>query len=100
MLEANLHRAFPLSAAHPADRSQRPAGPLVDFLRSVQPKVEEVLARHEVPEGQAEEILRSTLQILVWKWESVRNREAWLLAVLERKCSLLAAAPLATEPTP
>jgi hypothetical protein len=68
----------------------RVAAPLAEFLHHAWPKVEEILTRYRLPEQLAEEILRSTLQILVWKWESVRNREAWLLAVVERKCRVAA----------
>jgi len=65
------------------------AGPLVDFLYAVQPKAEDLFRRHCLDTAQAEEILTATVQVLVWKWETVRNREAWLLAILDRKCRLV-----------
>ena len=68
------------------------SGPLVEFLYAVQPKAEELFRRYEIDVAQAEEVLTATIQVLVWKWETVRNREAWLLAVLDRKCRLLASA--------
>lgn len=63
--------------------------PLGEFLTRVRPKIKRLLARYHIPELAAEQVLRETLQVLVWKWETVKNREAWLLAVLERKCILL-----------
>lgn len=67
----------------------RPSGPLVDLLYAVQPKAEGLFRQYEIDVSDAEDILTTAIQVLVWKWETVRNREAWLLAVLERKCSLL-----------
>lgn len=79
----------PLEATY---REQQPAGsPFTRFLREVRPRVEEILDRSGLPAEQAEDLLSETLRVLVWKWETVRNREAWLLAVLERKCCALAA---------
>lgn len=75
-------------AASSLPREGRVAGPFAGFLVRVRPRVEELLARHRLPAAEAEAILRSTLQVLVWKWESVRDREAWLMAVMERKCRL------------
>lgn len=64
----------------------RAAGPLLDFLASAGPKAESLLASYRLPPAVTEEILAETLQALVWKWETVRDREAWLLAVLEGRC--------------
>jgi hypothetical protein len=38
-------------------------------------------------------MLHETLRVLVWKWEAIRNREAYLTAVLERKCRAFASRP-------
>jgi hypothetical protein len=69
--------------------SGRSARPLADFLEGVRPKVERILRQYPLSTGQAEEILATTVYTLVWKWETVRNRESWLLAVLARKCRLV-----------
>lgn len=79
-------------AAGAFPKQGRTAGPLAGFLARVRPQVEELLVRYRIPASAAEEILQATLQVLVWKWESVRNREAWLMAVMERKCRLVVAA--------
>lgn len=74
------------------DRSQvwnRPHGrPLAELLDSARPRVEGLIREYPLAAGQAEEILRNVLDTLVWQWESVHDREAWLLAVLARKCWL------------
>lgn len=80
-----------LSLSRPGPGEGRAAGPLVGFLARVRPKVEELLRAYRLPAATTEEIVAATLQTLVWKWEMVRDREAWLLAVLDRKCRLAAA---------
>lgn len=92
-------KSYSVSSPAPRGRAEealpgegRTAGPLAGFLERVRPQVEELLVRYRVPASAAEEILQTTLQVLVWKWESVHNREAWLMAVMERKCRLVVAA--------
>lgn len=64
----------------------RAAGPLAEFLEGIQPEVQQLILAYGLEPSEAEEILRGTLRTLVWKWESVRDRETWLLAVLARRC--------------
>jgi hypothetical protein len=66
---------------------QRTLGPLEVLLRELRPSIEDLFVLHEIPVTSAERLLRETLQTLAWKWESVRNRRAWVLAILERKCT-------------
>jgi hypothetical protein len=65
---------------------ERTIGPLEALLRELRPSIEDLFVLHAVPAPVAERLLRETLQTLAWKWEAVRNRQAWLLAILERKC--------------
>ena len=69
---------------------KRTIGPLEKLLCDLRPEIEDLFVLHSVPPEVAERILRETLQALAWKWEAVRNRQAWLLAILERKCACLA----------
>lgn len=69
-----------------APRDRRSAEPLAQFLEGVQAQVESLMRAHGLEAAEAEEILRATVRTLVWKWESVRDRESWLLAVLARRC--------------
>ena len=66
---------------------ERTIGPLLTLLRELRPSMEDLFVVHKVPPTTAEPLLRETLQSLAWKWEVVRNRQAWLLAILERKCA-------------
>ncbi len=65
----------------------RTVGPLSTLLRELRLSMEDLFLLHKVPPTVAERLLRETLQALAWKWEAVRNRQAWLLAILERKCA-------------
>ncbi|HRC86827.1 MAG TPA: hypothetical protein PK413_14560 [Thermoanaerobaculia bacterium] len=65
--------------------TSKTSGRLAEFLDSVRPQIEEIFVRHSVLPERASEILSDTLAILVWRWEAIRNREAWLLAMIERK---------------
>ena len=69
---------------------ERTIGPLERLLSELRPNIEDLFLVHEVPPPIAERLLRETLQTLAWKWEAVRNRNAWMLAILERKCATLA----------
>lgn len=81
-----------LSAVHQHGARPTPEAPtshrLTEFLLQVRPRVDQLLEAHGVAGEEAVALLETTVHVLVWKWESIRNREAWLLAVLERKCRL------------
>lgn len=67
-------------------RVKRSTGPLAEFLESIQAEAQKVILAYGLEPAEAEEILGSALRTLVWKWESVRDRQSWLLAVLARRC--------------
>ncbi len=69
-----------------AAASACPSSPLVAFLLAVRPRAESMLRSFALTPAEADEALGSTLQILAWRWETVRDREAWLFAMLERRC--------------
>ena len=68
---------------------RRAESPFAEFLRTVGPKAERLIGRYRLAPDAAEAVLRDTVETLVWKWETVRDRETWLLAVLQRKCEVL-----------
>ena len=47
-----------------------------------------VLAHYQIPQDDADDLLQETLVALVFKWDSIRNPEAWLLSTLRNRCSL------------
>ena len=74
-----------MSAVRPQSRSDfRVEG----LLRCLQPRMEEILERHAVPPDDAEDLLQDTLFALVYKWDGIRNPEAWLLATLDNRCKI------------
>jgi hypothetical protein len=68
--------------------TSKTSGRLAEFLDSVKVRIEEIFVAHAVPAEAAADILSETLSILVWRWETIRNREAWLIAMVERKARL------------
>jgi RNA polymerase sigma factor (sigma-70 family) len=59
---------------------------LEDLLDRMQPRLRRVLARYRIPSQDAEDLLQETFLILVTKWGTIRNTEAWLLATLSNRC--------------
>lgn len=56
------------------------------LLRRLHPRLRRILARHVIPAEDAEDLLQDTLFALVFKWEQIRNHEAWLLSTLRNRC--------------
>jgi RNA polymerase sigma-70 factor (ECF subfamily) len=59
---------------------------LEELLDRMQPRLRRILARHRIPAQDAEDLLQETFLILVTKWGTIRNPEAWLLATLANRC--------------
>lgn len=59
---------------------------LEDLLDRMQPRMRRVLSRFRIPSQDAEDVLQETFLILVTKWGTIRNTEAWLLATLSNRC--------------
>ncbi len=59
---------------------------LEDLLDRMQPRLRRILSRHRIPPQDAEDLLQETFLILVTKWGTIRNPEAWLLATLANRC--------------
>jgi len=47
-----------------------------------------LLARYRIPQEDAEDLLQETFVALVFKWNNIRNPEAWLLSTLRNRCTL------------
>lgn len=61
---------------------------LEDILGKVEPELKQILLRHRIPPRDAESLLQEILFVLVEKWDSIRNPEAWLKATLAHRCAL------------
>lgn len=59
---------------------------LEEILDRMQPRLKRILARYRIPPQDAEDLLQETFLIMVSKWGSIRNPDAWLLATLSNRC--------------
>ena len=56
------------------------------LLERVRPTLKQILARYQIPQEDAEDVLQETLLTLLYKWETVHTPEAWLIGTLRRRC--------------
>ena len=49
-------------------------------------EIDELFARFRLSEEEAGELLREILLLAIYRWDTVENRETWLLATLRRAC--------------
>ena len=59
---------------------------LEEILDRMQPRLKRILSRYRIPAQDAEDLLQETFLILVSKWGTIRNPDAWLLATLANRC--------------
>lgn len=60
--------------------------PFEALLARLRPAMAGILEQHEIPPEDAEDLLQETFFALAFKWESVRNPDAWLLSTLRNRC--------------
>lgn len=71
---------------HPPEPAAQADRPLEALLARLRPEIARVLSEHSIPDADAEDLLQETLFALVFKWETIRKPEAWLLATLRNRC--------------
>jgi RNA polymerase sigma factor (sigma-70 family) len=59
---------------------------LEEILEKMQPRLKRILSRYRIPAQEAEDLLQETFLIMVSKWGTIRNPEAWILATLANRC--------------
>lgn len=59
---------------------------LEELLERIQPRLKRILSRYRIPAQDAEDLLQETFLIMVSKWGTIRNPDAWLLATLSNRC--------------
>src|SRR3978361_928589 len=74
------------NAMDPTVPSDRVEASLEEILERAEPKLRRVLGRYRIPAQDAEDLLQETFLIMVSKWGSLRNPDAWLLATLSHRC--------------
>jgi len=62
--------------------------PLEGFLYRTRPRIKALFTYYRIPEQDTEDILQQALLALVYRYEKVRDPEAWLLGTLRNKCML------------
>ena len=58
------------------------------LLNEQRPQILAILARYRVPASDAEDLVQDALLALVYKHESIRKPQAWLLGTLRNRCRL------------
>ncbi|HEX9943198.1 MAG TPA: RNA polymerase sigma factor [Thermoanaerobaculia bacterium] len=61
---------------------------LEDVLERMEPRLKRVLSRYRIPAQDVDDLLQDTFLIMISKWGSIRNPEAWLLGTLANRCIL------------
>ncbi len=57
-----------------------------ELIDKVRPRLRKILSRYRIPPQDADDLIQETFLILVTKWGSVSNPEAWVLATLANRC--------------
>lgn len=57
-----------------------------EFLKEVEPRLKRILAMYRIPSEDAEDVLQQALLALLYRWERVRDPEAWLFGTVKRHC--------------
>lgn len=57
------------------------------LLARLKPHLVRVLDEFKIPRQDAEDLLQETLVALLFKWDSIHNVEAWVLATLRNRCT-------------
>lgn len=56
------------------------------LLARLKPHVVRVLGESKIPVQDAEDLLQETLMALLFKWDTIQNPAAWVLATLRNRC--------------
>ncbi|HVT60097.1 MAG TPA: RNA polymerase sigma factor [Thermoanaerobaculia bacterium] len=67
--------------------SARDAGPLESLLARLRPKLKHILFTYSVPPSDAEDVLQEVFLAAFSKWETIENKEAWLVGTLRNRCA-------------
>ncbi|HEV7668380.1 MAG TPA: sigma-70 family RNA polymerase sigma factor [Thermoanaerobaculia bacterium] len=69
-----------------SEQDSHPESTFEDLIERVHPRLRKILSRYRIPPQDAEDLMQEAFLILVTKWGSVQNPEAWLLATLANRC--------------
>lgn len=57
-----------------------------DFVQKVRPRLRRILSRYRIPPQDSEDLMQEAYLILVTKWGTIQNPEAWIVATLANRC--------------
>ena len=56
------------------------------ILEKIRPKMQGILRHYRIPPEDAEDVLQDIYLLLVYKWESLRSPENWLIGATKNRC--------------
>lgn len=65
-------------------RASKP--PLDELLREIRPKLYRLVRSFGIPEEDSEDLIQNTLLALVFRWDQVRNPDAWVVGTVKKNC--------------
>ena len=75
---------MPDLAPRPADADHR--APATALIAALAIEIDSILSHFRMSDQEAEDLLRETLLLAVYRWDAIDSREIWLLATLRRAC--------------
>jgi RNA polymerase sigma factor (sigma-70 family) len=73
--------SLPEPLPRPDDRT------LLELLEAVRPRLRRLLRSYDIPPEDAEDILQEAFLDALRKWDTIRQKDAWLLGTVRFKCS-------------
>jgi RNA polymerase sigma factor (sigma-70 family) len=70
------------------DHTQQEEAVLELFLYEIRPRLKALFARYRIPPQDTEDILQQALLALTYRWQGIRDPEAWLLGTVKNRCLL------------
>ena len=64
-----------------------PASELEPLVERLRPRLKRILRGYGIPPHDAEDLLQEAFLAVVRKWDTVDNKEAWIVATLRNACS-------------
>lgn len=63
------------------------AAELEPLVERVRPRLKRILRAYGVPPTDADDVLQETFLAVLARWESIENKEAWLVGTLRHRCA-------------
>jgi RNA polymerase sigma factor (sigma-70 family) len=60
---------------------------LLELLEAIRPRLKRLLRSYDIPPEDAEDIVQEAILDALRKWDTIRQKDAWLLGTVRFKCS-------------